>query len=689
MSFPEILAPAGSVDALKAAVHCGAAAVYLGTDAFNARQHAQNFAGDALKEAVAFCHLHNVKVYLTLNTLIREKELPNAVKVATFAQECGVDALILQDLGLAHILREVLPDIPLHASTQLSCHSPAGVRFLKENGFSRVVLSREMTLEEIRACVDCGCELEVFVHGALCMCVSGQCYLSAMLGGRSGNRGLCAQPCRLPFAAQDTPQLTNGYALSLKDMSHHAYITDLAKAGVVSFKIEGRMKRPEYVAAAVTVCRQAALGEPVAYETLQDLEAVFSRSGFTDGYITNQRGTDMFGIRRHEDVQAASAVLKKLALLYAKTPQHIRIDIQLTAAPSQPTTVTVSDTDGHTVTITGEAAQVAVHRATDPQKIIEQLQKTGGTPYCATAHVSVTPDTMLPLSVINALRREALEKLDDLRIAIPKRRVLPYRSAKSTKKVNNFTDVRIIRLQSHLQYDAFLQNETVVLPHTTPVSFWKELATTHKGRLGIDTPRGLFENADTVREQIACAAASGAAFALCSNINAIELVRSCSLPFIADFGFNVTNRQTIEVLKENGAAAILLSPELSFLQTEFAKSSDIPCGLITYGRMPLMLTRNCPYKSAGGRCFECKAKHLVDRKGAQFPFVCDNGCTELLNSVPTYWADKPSEIPQHTFEMLQFTIESPDEIQTILKMHDQHKTPDFPFTRGMYRKGVE
>ena len=684
----EILAPAGSADALTAAVRCGAAAVYLGTDAFNARQHAENFGGDALTDAVAYCHVRGVKVYLTLNTLIRENEFSDALDVAVRAQRAGVDALILQDVGLARRLHTMLPQMPLHASTQLSCHSADGVRFLQKNGFCRVVLSREMTAAEIESCAGLGCELEVFVHGALCMCVSGQCYLSAMLGGRSGNRGLCAQPCRLPFSVEGSENYTNGYALSLKDQSLSAYIPRMIQAGVLSFKIEGRMKRPEYVAAAVSVCLAAARGETVSAETLRDLEAVFSRSGFTDGYYIDKRGAAMFGTRTYEDVAAASAVLKKLSGLYEKQPQTIPVYMHLTASVDQPPVLIVRDADDHEVTVSGAPCEAAHTIATTADKVITQLKKTGGTPFAATATAVLGEGVMLPASVVNSLRRDALEQLEKLRATVPPRDVC------DTLPVSDFSTTawqygRVIRLQKASQYSEALQTETVVLPALTPKMVWEQLAVTHTGAFGVEIPRGLFGNTAAVEKGLEFAKQMGAAFVLCGNVNGIRMAQAVGLPILGGFGMNITNAQAVNFYAENGLSALTVSPELSLAQMRFAADASIPCGVLVYGRLPLMLTRNCPKKAAGTSCTCNAADGLVDRKQVKFPVMCENGCSELLNSVPIYWGDKQQELPRGLFSLYHFTDEDAQRVTEVLRMYTQGAEADMPITRGMYRKGVE
>ena len=289
----EILAPAGGMESLVAAVRCGANAVYLGTKEINARRGASNFDYDELEKAVEYCHTRNVKVYLALNILVTDSEMKAAYDTVKTALTLGVDAFIVQDLGLAKMIRKHFPTAVLHASTQCSVNTPDGFKKLEELGFKRAVIPREMSIDEIKEIREnTSLELEAFVHGALCMCVSGQCYLSSMLGSRSGNRGLCAQPCRLAFSADGSKTCD----LSLKDLSLIRHIDELSKSGVMSLKIEGRMKRPEYVAASVTACKKA-LNNEYDNNFEATLKSVFSRTGFTDGYFTGKH-YDMFGTRQ-------------------------------------------------------------------------------------------------------------------------------------------------------------------------------------------------------------------------------------------------------------------------------------------------------------------------------------------------------------------------------------------------------
>ena len=341
MNKIEILAPAGGFDSVIAAVRSGADAVYVGGKSFSARASAQNFDFEQLCDAVRYCHIHGVKLYLTINTIVFDDEFENLKRAITEAAKADVDALIVQNMGVARLAKKIAPELPLHASTQMSVHTSSGVRALYELGFKRVVLAREMSREEIKKAAEVPVELEVFVHGALCMSVSGQCYFSAMLGSRSGNRGACAQTCRLPFTVTDGK---GKYALSLKDNSIIPYLNELEEIGVASAKIEGRMKRPEYVSAAVRACKEQREQGFVSDETSELLRAVFSRTGFTDGYYTGKIGRGMFGTRTKDDVVSADEkLLSKIRAGYNKEVQNIPVSMEFTARLNENPTLKISD----------------------------------------------------------------------------------------------------------------------------------------------------------------------------------------------------------------------------------------------------------------------------------------------------------------------------------------------------------
>lgn len=685
----EILAPVGSAEMLTAAVRCGADAVYMGASAFHARRHSHSFSNEELQQAVDYCHARGTKVHITLNTLIREEEMEQAVAVAKEACDAGVDALIVQDVGLAARIHAAVPALPLHASTQLSCHTPAGVKRLREMGFSRVVLAREMTAQEIKACAGLGCELEMFVHGALCMSVSGQCYFSAMLGGRSGNRGLCAQTCRLPFRPDGSLHKEQA-ALSLKDMSLLRHMAELSELGVCSLKIEGRMKRPEYVAAAVTVYRAASRGEMPDAQTVADLEAVFSRSGFTDGYLTGER-RDMFGTRRKEDVTAAAPVLKRLQRLYDNESSRIPVDMSLTVAAAQPVRLRVADRDGHAVEVAGDAPEQAIHRPLDPARAEEQLRKTGGSPFVAAqVTVGVADGLTLPLSALNALRREGLERLLSARQERPARcwdddAALPP----TTPWAKRTGQPKLIA-----QYARDSQVPTgaggadgLILPLDTPperLAYWQSQVPT-----AVAIPRGMFGREEQIAEGLQRAADAGVEYALCGNIGAVDLAKQAGLRPMGGFSLNITNPDALAVYADMGLSAATLSMELTFRQGRFALDAPIPAGWLVYGRQPVMLTRNCP-RVGGNLCGNtgCGGT-LTDRMDKVFPLQCAGGCVEVLNADPLYWADRLSEIPRADFWLLSFTDETPEQAAAITCAYRQGGAQKESITRGLYRRGVE
>lgn len=696
----EILAPAGSPESLIAAVRGGADAVYLGAGSFNARRNAKNFDDESLREAAALCHSRGVKIYLALNTLILQNEIPAALSLAEKACGLGLDALILQDLGLARLIRTAAPGIPLHASTQLSCHSPAGVLELKELGFSRIVLAREMARSEIKECTGLGAEIEIFVHGALCMSVSGQCYLSAMIGGRSGNRGLCAQPCRLPFAAGSGRKPAHDEkALSLKDLSLYDYMEELADLGVTSLKIEGRMKRPEYVAAAARCFSDArdfvyGFSEKKADpELVRDLQSVFSRSGFTSGYYTGKRGLSMFGARTRKDVEASEPATNRLAKLYEKELPRIRVEMLFEMKEGAPVTLTVRDFDGNSVKIKGDVPQRAIKSPLSQTRVEEQLSKTGGTPFLAFVACEIEEDLTIPVSSLNSLRRNALEEL--LRIRAEKAPI-PFNKNPNPEKTAA-TPLPELKRVDRLLYAARFTSanqvpekadlDLIFVPLNTPAGTLKALAENY--RVAVEIPRGMFSSEDKINEQLKTAADCGISIALCGNIGAVRLARESGFSPVASFGMNITNKPALSSLVSLGVTAAVLSQELAFGQMKFAVGSDIPCGIIGYGRQPLMLLRNCPYSAAKG-CQSCSGNGaLTDRRGAVFPLACQNGCAELLNSVPLWLGDLLDELPPMDFILFYFTNETRAEVENIITSYRHGGKAPKDFTRGLYKRGVE
>ncbi len=676
----EILSPVGNAEMLEAAVRSGADAVYLGVRDFNARRNADNFDSSTLSDAVKYCHIRGVRVYLTLNTVLSDSELSDALSAARNAYIDGVDAVIVQDLGLARLLHTHLPALPLHASTQLTVHSPSALPALKELGFEQVVLSRELSRDEIAAiCREAEClsmTTEVFVHGALCMCMSGQCYLSAMLGGRSGNRGLCAGPCRLPFKCDGG----NGYDLSLKDLSLVEYIDELKNLGVKTLKIEGRMKRPEYVAAATAVCRKTADGEDCT-ELKDTLYKVFSRSGFTDGYYSGKLGKEMFGIRTKEDVILSGAVINRLHDLYRAERRSVKISGSFSVkGESIPAVFSVSDGE-HTVTVEGQAAEKAKTRAATRESILPQLEKTGSTPFIfENIKTDIADGLAISASAVNALRRQALDELAENRY---QKRTAPtslYRPTETRK--THGKKALVARFADITQIPKNLSGvSAVVLPlECNFESYDRDVL------LCLDIPRGI-QSEKYILRRLDIAVKFGVKYAFCGNIAAVTLCKKAGILPIFDFSMNIFNSESASTAEKLGAVGITLSPELTYTQINSVKS-PLPTGFIGYGRLPLMLTRNCPLKN-GRTCAECdKNGKLTDRKEISFPVRCRAGFSELFNSRPLWLAERTDEFATD-FMTLYFTFETPEECENVISRYRDGKPACGEYTRGLYYRGVE
>ena len=667
----EILAPAGNEQSLIAAVRSGADAVYLGTGAFNARRNADNFKDNSLAEAVNYCHGRGVKVYVTLNTLIRDEELPAFLDAAREVAEAGPDGVIVQDLAVVKVLKTICPDLPLVASTQMSVHNAAGVKALEDLGFSRVVLARELTLEEIRKIrSETRAELEVFIHGALCMSVSGMCYYSAMMGERSGNRGLCAQPCRLNASCNGRP-----YALSLKDMSFITRVRDLEAAGVCSVKIEGRMKRPEYVAAAVTAVRTALEGKEPDMATLQ---AVFSRSGFTDGYLTGKRNVRMFGVRTAEDAAASKTVFGKLADLYRREFPGVPVDLKLTAT-NDTLSLTAEDGAGHRAQAAAPIPDGDMALLTDDMAR-RNLNKTGGTPFTVRdCRVELPEGLPVPGSLVNGLRREALDRLLEMRsrgngydlhpMATPE--IAPYISQKQA-----------LRLRFERAEQAFFptEAEAVALPleeierHPEllqeAVPLWAEL------------PQLVWPlEEQAALDRLLALKEKGLRDAVAGNVCELVLAQRAGLVVHGGPTLNVTNTLSLETYEAMGIADITLSFELP-VKMGAKLGGTRPRGILAYGRLPLMQFRACPARGEKG-CGGCAGHpELVDRKGIVFPMACHGRrYTTLLNSVPLYLGDK--SLPPFDFVTLYFTTEDLATCRRIFEGFRRGEAPWFDRTSGL------
>lgn len=681
----EVLAPCGSFDALTAAVRSGADAVYIGLQSFSARAYADNFGGETLKEAVRYCRLHGVKVHTAVNTLVSDDEIEKALAAAQEAYSAGVDAFIVQDWGLAGLIKKACPDAELHASTQMTVHTPFAARFLYENGFDRVVLAREMSKKEIEDVVkSCPVETEVFVHGALCMCVSGQCYLSAMLGGRSGNRGRCAQPCRLPFSVKGG----TGHDLSLKDNCTIGKLSELSNIGVSSAKIEGRMKRPEYVAAAVSACRTAVDTGNADKEEIDRLRSVFSRSGFTDGYYTANLGRDMFGTRSKDDVTSATdKLLSQIRTEYKDERRDRAADITLTVKRGEAAHITVSCGDVFAEAF-GSEPEEALKVALTSEKAEQQLCKTGGTAfYPQNVKAEIDDGLTLPMSAINALRREAFDKLSEKLSEPPKReqvsvtleKPVPHRRSGSLSIRASFSDCDIP--------DVFRECELVFVPLFSELE--DIIGLKEKGfNVGVKVPRVIFGREEAVKERLSNLKDAGITDVWCGNIGTAALAVSLGMSVHGGFSLNVFNTHSLSFLQKSGLADCEVSMELTAGKIN-SLGGTIKRGLIGYGHLPLMIMRNCPNKNGHG-CKACGGKSVItDRKGNNFTLMCDGGCTELLNGDVLIMSDKLDDLSGADFITLLFTYESHSERERIFGMYKNREKPSGKLTRGLYYRGVE
>ena len=688
MANIEILAPVGSEEMLHAAVFSGADAVYLGFSGFNARTGAGNFDADSLKEAVRFCHARGVKVHVALNTTVYGGELASLCDAIRAVAASGADAVICQDLAVATLIGKIAPQLPRHGSTQMSVHTLQGALELKELGFTRVVLARELSLPEVeRITRHCGIETECFVHGALCMCVSGQCYMSAFLGGRSGNRGSCAGPCRLPFEANALPEGKPGrlHHLSLKDNSVIDKLDQLQAIGVASAKIEGRLRTPEYVAAAVSACLAGREGRAYDRDLLKN---AFSRSGFTSGYLDGKIDGTMFGVRSEADAELTKKTLPALRELYRRERSRVPVRMKLEIEEGGEK-LTVTDADGNKSFAYGDFEPQPA-RADPTESLKRSLAKTGGTPFAA-ENIEVEMDEgpwFVPGSTVNELRREALDALlkkrevlrpwpvQDVELEpLPQRTLPPHRTLRAR-----------FERWDQVPEQALSGVEYLILPIAQADRVPREW----RGKTLLELPRVMFGKLeeDTARRVAATQDAGFAGYEV-SNIAHLRLCRG--LPMSGGFGLNVTNQVAAQFYADNGLGSVLILPEtkdsdISTIAPTHA-GKPVPTGVLVYGHMPLMVTRACPLQNIHD-CAHCdKTGVLTDRKAKKFPVRCGMGVRTIYNPVPIYMGDKPGALTVD-YGVAYFTLESREEAAAILDNLRVHAPFEGDFTRGLYFKGT-
>ncbi|MDO4983665.1 MAG: U32 family peptidase [Eubacteriales bacterium] len=692
----ELLSPAGSPEAVIAAVQSGADAVYMGVGDFNARRNAKNFTEEEFEKAVRYCRIRGCKTYLTLNTLVNDREMDAAVESARLASRCGCDGIIIQDLGLIDAVSHAVPDIPLHASTQMSIHNLAGVQAVADMGFTRAVLARELSLEQIRyICKHSPIEIEVFVHGALCFCHSGQCYMSAFIGKRSGNRGMCAQPCRMQYSLGGR---MDDYPLSLKDNCLVDELRALEDAGVACVKIEGRMKRPEYTAIVTDIYSKAIKENrrPTA-EEMDMLVRVFSRSGFTKGYFDGTK-KDMFGTRG-EGTDSADKLFTTARRAYSEGElRRVPIHFYTVAEKNQPLRAVAFDNEGHRTVAEGVVPEKAKKQGISESFLTEQMFKTGGTPYnCVENKAKTDPDLFVQAAAVNDLRRKLISDITEKRAAPPHRRsaALPP----MPQNVPTIADPKLIfqvltadqltpelaaLKPAYLYVPAMIAAESpeLLVPFvqrgTVPVAVLPRIITDDQRQEVFEALQKLFD--------------MGINEALVGNIGQIMLARQVGMKLRGDFGLNVFNSRSMGMINDMGFLSATASFELRLSQIrDMAKPLDTE--VIMYGRVPLMVSDQCIISHSAGRCACQTPAQMSDRMGLVFPVVKEFGCRNVIyNAHKLYLADKKEDLYSAGLWALRmmFTTESPRECIEVAKGHlglSDYK-PNV-LTRGLYYRGVD
>lgn len=678
----ELLAPAGGMAALQAAVENGADAVYLGGSAFGARANAINFTNEELAQAIRYAHVRGVAVHVTLNTLLHDAQLPAALEFAAFCANSGADALIVQDIGMAALLREHVPTIPLHASTQMTIDSLKGVETARELGFSRVVLARELSHDQIaNICAHTDMEIEVFVHGALCVSYSGQCLLSSMLGGCSGNRGACKQPCRLPYTVLDANGKPVGeparYWLSPKDQCLIDDMAELSRIGVTSLKIEGRMKGAAYVGTVTRIFDKYRRGGKVSAADRAALTEAFSRGGsLSRGHFGSVTGRDFVSYQSHNDHLHGGAAMPETPVNTRKIPIFGKASIQI----GQPLHLEIWDEDGHRASVTGEVAEPALTLPLTAERVQEQLCKCGGTPYkMQELKTEISDNASLPMKALNAARRAALEDLSSQRAALtcPPVQVphisLPQKTyagkieltaeACTAEQAETLLGQGLARI--YIPYAVWAQNpQYYAQPEvwvTLPPVEWD-------GKLSQNLANKCIE---------------------ISNISQINVPAAATH---AGMHCNIFNSAAMAAWKRLGMGSICLSPELTITEIR-SISKELPAECYIYGHLPVMTTKHCPIRAAAGRC-ACSGElyFLRDRKGMDLPVLPDVGrcISTIYNGVPLYMADRMRELDGLglSYGRLLFTVETPSETEQILHEYRTAAKRSGGYTRGHFYRGV-
>lgn len=745
----ELLAPAGSFASLKAAVAAGADAVYMGGARFGARAYAQNADQDEMIAAIEYAHLHGCRLYMTVNTLFKENELGELYEYLLPYYKAGLDGVIVQDLGALSFIREHFPGIELHASTQMTITSVYGAKELKRLGCCRVVPAREVSLEEIRRIYDeTGMDIETFVHGALCYCYSGQCLMSSLIGGRSGNRGRCAQPCRLPYRVYEQE---NGTAvnkedqkcvLSMKDLCTLDILPQILEAGVFSLKIEGRMKSPRYTAGVVRIYRKyldryleyGSEGYYVEPEDKRELLDLFDRGGFTSGYYTRHNGRDMIALKEKPEFRETNKELFDfLDREYVETEKKEPVEGYAYLAEGLPSVLTLTCGD-ISVTVSGQEPQAAKNQPMTREKVIRQLGKTGATAFEFTElEAEVCGALFLPVQTLNELRREGFEALTEA-IQNQWRRKAPEagevqngadsgeKSSRAAGCAGPVPDESAGKRPMYLTVSAETGDQlsaALAVPEVRRIcldasSFqperWAEFVQLihQAGKECYLTLPHIFRThaIGFFRTYRSCLEQAGFDGLLIRAFEEIQWMREEQISLSASFDASVYawNHGAVHTLKEEQAAFITAPWELNSRELEpvfeACRREGLPAELIVYGRAPMMVSAQCITKTVKG-CSKCPSLlWMKDRTGARLPV--QNHCAfcynTILNPLPVSLHGCADSVKRLAPEGLRlcFTIETGEETKAVLNafaaefIRGENAEPPFTeFTRGHFRRGVE
>ena len=734
----ELLAPAGNMECLLAAFHAGADAVYLAGQAFGARAYAGNFTTEELVQALDYAHLHHKKLYLTLNTLIKEKEFDQIVPYLSPFYEAGLDGVIIQDLGLIPLLKKCFPLLELHGSTQMTVNSYRSARWLKEQGLCRVVPSRELSLEElIQIKEEAHIEVESFIHGALCYSYSGQCMFSSFLGGRSGNRGRCAGPCRLPYSLatnKDKKINTEQYPLSLKDLCSLPYIYDLMDAGIDSFKIEGRMKSPEYVAGVTAIYRKymdayiSAFGNrsklpDISKKDMEALQKLYIRSNVQDGYLKRHNGKDMISIDSPSYSGSDEAYVQEIHNRYCLPKKQIPVKGYLVLHTNEPAFLQI-ETGENVVVLTGDEVFAAQNRPLTQEDVLKQMNKTGNSDYFFdTLSIDIDDGVFMPLKSINELRRSALQELKNQMLLEYKRQMLAVKNEiVSDYKLNrNSANEKMMHVQvmSKEQYNAIIsmlrkikqQREDVALKRIylpfdviyMDEPFLEQVLSEEKD-LGVEIyfvlPRIFRVRSEVYADKIKkyLLHVSGV---LVRNMEELQWLQECNYSgvVVTDFTIYRWNRSALDYLK-NVSEEYTYPIELSMGEVCDLQERD-GC-YVVYGRVPMMVSANCTKKTMQN-CTKNENQFAIsirDRYNKVLPIYCNciHCYNEVYNAVPTSNHKDLKRLIKNGFHVfrLDFTNEDKQTVVDIIKYYEQEFSGNknemsFPiteYTTGHFKEGA-